>query len=74
MALGNSILSANNLAELEDNFSTLGTSVVLGAGPNSKTYGQDVRNNYYDSLAKNRSFSTLQISLNDRKTRTLKNS
>lgn len=74
MALGNSILSSNNLAELEDNMSTLGTSAMLGAGPTATNVGQHVRNNYQDSLTKNRSFSTLQISQHDRKTKTLKNS
>lgn len=74
MALGNSILSSNNLAELEDNLSTLGTSVMLGAGPTATNFRRQVRNNYQDTLTKNRSFSTLQISQNDKKTKTLKNS
>lgn len=74
MALGNSILSSNNLAELEDNFSTLGTSMLLGAGPTGTNFRQQIRNNNQDTLTKNRSFSTLQISMNDRKTKTVKNS
>lgn len=32
MALGNSILSSNNLAELEDNISCLGNSALLAVG------------------------------------------
>jgi len=60
MALGSSILSSNNLAELEDNISTLGTSVLLGGA----NLGQHLRP-FQDSAMKNRSFSTMQMSLND---------
>lgn len=78
MALGNSILSSNNLAELEDNISSLGASALIKGGPGrtqvSRTFGMQPRNNYHDTIQKNRSFSTLQLSLHDKKTHTMKNS